>query len=142
MSEYADTSFLVSLYVLDANSGRAATRIKSASLPISLTPFNEVEISNAFYSRLFRKEVAPSQIRAAQSLFQEDIENGIFEVRPLSAAVFDRAKRLAEKHTLRLGTRSLDILHVACALVLKADIFYTFDVNQGKLARAEGLVVP
>jgi len=141
LNAYADTSFLVSLYVFDANSARAVTRIKSASLPILLTLFNEVEITNAFYLRLFRKEVDPAQIRAAQSLFQEDIENGIFEVRPLSSAVFDRAKRLAEKHTLHLGTRTLDVLHVASALVLKADTFYTLDVNQGKLAKAEGMAV-
>ena len=142
MSAYTDTSFLVSLYVFDANSARAAARIKSAILPVLITAFNEIEITNAFYLRLFRKEVDPAQIRAAQSLFQQDIENGIFEIRPLSSAVFDRAKRLAEKHTLRLGTRTLDILHVASALVLKAEIFYTFDVNQGKLAKAEGLLVP
>jgi predicted nucleic acid-binding protein len=142
LSAYTDTSFLVSLYVFDANSARAAARIKSAILPVLITAFNEIEITNAFYLRLFRKEVDPAQIRAAQSLFQEDIENGIFEIRPLSSAVFDRAKRLAEKHTLRLGTRTLDILHVASALVLKAEIFYTFDVNQGKLAKAEGLLVP
>jgi predicted nucleic acid-binding protein len=79
---------------------------------------------------------------AAQSLFQEDIENGIFEVGPLSWAVFERAKRLAKKHTLPLGTRTFDVLHVASALVSEADTFYTFDVNQRKLAKSEGLVVP
>jgi predicted nucleic acid-binding protein len=142
LSAYADTSFLVSLYVLDGNSARAAERIKTTSLPISLTLFNEVETTNAFYLRLFRKEAAPAQIRAAQSLFQEDIENGIFEVRALSLAVFDKAQRLSEKHTQRLGTRTLDVLHVASALVLKADTFFTFDVNQAKLAKAEGLMVP
>jgi predicted nucleic acid-binding protein len=142
LSAYADTSFLASLYIFDGNSARAAARIESATLPISLTLFNEVEITNAFYLRLFRKEVDPTQVRAAQSLFQEDIENGIFEIRPLSSAVFDRAQRLAEKHTQRLGTRTLDVLHVASALVLRADTLYTFDAKQGKLAQAEGLVVP
>ena len=142
MSAYVDTSFLVSLYVLDGNSARAAARLKPAPLPIALTFFNEVELTNAFYLRFFRKEVDLAGIRAAQSLFQEDVENGIFEVRVLSSAVFERAKRLAEVHTRRLGTRTLDILHVASALVLKADTFYTFDGNQEKLAKAEGLVVP
>lgn len=60
----------------------------------------------------------------------------------MTSGVFDRAKWLAEKHTLRLGTRTLGVLHVASALVSKADTFYTFDVNQGKLAKAEGWVVP
>lgn len=141
MSAYADTSTLVSLYVLDANSVRAAAQIKSAELPVLLTLFNEVELTNAFQLRLFRKEAVAAQIRAAQNLFEQDIESGIFEIRALSSAVFDRARRLSEKHTARLGTRTLDILHVAAALVLKADTFYTFDASQAKLARAEGLIV-
>jgi len=33
----------------------------------------------------------------------------------------------------------LDSLHVACALELKADRFWTFDERQAKLAKAEGL---
>jgi hypothetical protein len=40
-----------------------------------------------------------------------------------------------------LGTRTLDVLHVASALVLGATYFYKFDRNQGKLAAAEGLRV-
>jgi predicted nucleic acid-binding protein len=141
LRSYADTSVLVSLYVLDNNSARAAALIKSATLPISITRFSEAEMTNAFYLRLLREEVTSAQIGAAQSLFQEDIDNGIFEVGPLSPAVFDRAKRLSEKHTMRLGTRTLDVLHVAAALVLKAEMFHTFDVKQGKLAKAEGLLV-
>lgn len=39
------------------------------------------------------------------------------------------------------GTRSLDILHVATALVLGCQTFHTFDTRQGKLARAAGLKV-
>jgi predicted nucleic acid-binding protein len=39
-------------------------------------------------------------------------------------------------------TRSLDVLHVASALVLHAETFYTFDEKQRKLAKAEGLLAP
>jgi len=35
--------------------------------------------------------------------------------------------------------RTLDSLHVACALELKAERFWTFDERQAKLARVEGL---
>ena len=95
-----------------------------------------------FPSAGFSKGTAPTQIKAAQSSFQEGRENGIFEVKPLSFAVFDRAKRLVEKRTLRLATNTLDVLPVASALVLGAGTSDTFDVNQGKRAKAEGLVVP
>jgi predicted nucleic acid-binding protein len=39
----------------------------------------------------------------------------------------------------RLGNRTLDTLHVASALELKAERFWTFDDRQAKLARAAGL---
>ncbi len=39
----------------------------------------------------------------------------------------------------KLGVRTLDSLHVACALELKAERFWTFDERQAKLARVEGL---
>ena len=142
MSAYADTSFLVSLYVLDANSALAAAQMDRAALPISLTTLGEIEITNAFQLRLFRKELDLSKVKAAQNLFREDMANGIFVLRPLTSAVFDEARRLAEKHTRRLGTRSLDVLHIATALVLRAETFYTFDEKQRKLAKAEGLLAP
>ena len=142
MSAYADTSFLVSLYVFDGNSALAAAQMKRAALPISLSPLGEIEITNAFQLRLFRKELDHLKVKAARNLFREDIANGIVVLRPLPQAAFDEARRLAEKHTRRLGTRSLDVLHVASALVLRAEIFYTFDEKQKKLAKAEGLLVP
>jgi hypothetical protein len=86
------------------------------------------------------KNLDAGKIRAAQRLFQVGIENGIFDIRPWSSAVFDMAKRLAGKHTLPLGTRTLDILQVASTLVWKVDTFFTFDTNQRKLAKAKGLV--
>lgn len=141
MSAYADTSFLVSLYVLDANSVIAAGRMRDAKLPFLLTPIVEVELTNALYLRLFRRELAASQVHAANALFRGDLADGIFQSKPVSAGMFEKAKLLSRKQTPRLGTRALDVLHVASALVLEAETFYTFDRNQGKLAEAEGLRV-
>jgi len=50
--------------------------------------------------------------------------------------------QMARRRTSQLGTRTLDVLHVSSAVKLQADMFYTFDRNQEKLARAEGLLVP
>ena len=141
MSTYADTSFLVSLYVLDANSALAANQIKHAKLPILLTPFGELELANALFLRLFRKELVPSKVKAAYALLRSDIDGGIFQLKPLSAGVYERAKQFARRRTPQLGTRTLDVLHVALAALLQADTFFTFDRDQGKLARAEGLRV-
>jgi len=45
-------------------------------------------------------------------------------------------------HTLTGGHRGFDILHVAAALLVKAQQFLTFDGSQKKLAELEGLMVP
>ncbi len=141
MSVYADTSFLVSLYILDANSAAASARMEKSKLPVLLTPFGELELENAISLRVFRKELPLGKAKAARSLFATDVENGVFAVRPLPATLFDRAKRLVRSRTPRLGTRTLDVVHVALALLLQADTFLTFDRNQARLAKAEGLSV-
>jgi predicted nucleic acid-binding protein len=141
VSAYADTGFLVSLYVLDANSAVAAARMEKVRLPIFLTPLAEVELTNAISLRLFRRELRPSKFKAALALVRRDLTDGILLLKPLTASAFDRAKRLSLRRTPHMGTRTLDILHVASALELRADTFYTFDQNQEKLARAEGLAV-
>ncbi len=48
---------------------------------------------------------------------------------------------LARTYVAKLGTRTLDSLHVAAALELKAERFWTFDERQAKLAKAVGLKV-
>jgi predicted nucleic acid-binding protein len=139
LSTYADTSFLVSLYVLDANSALAAAEMKTVKLPVLLTPFGEFELLNALYLRRIRKELSPAEIKAARALFNKDLADGIFQLEPIAPAAYERAKLLARKHTPRLGARALDVLHVASALTLHASSFYTFDRNQKALAKREGL---
>ena len=141
MSVYADTSFLVSLYVLDANSERAAAHMQQAKLPILLTTFGELELTNAISLRLFRHELSPSKVKAAHALIHKDQADGVLLSKPLPTSNFEKAMQMARRRTPQLGTRTLDILHVASALELKAEMFYTFDHNQARLARAEGLTV-
>jgi predicted nucleic acid-binding protein len=141
VSGYADTSFLASLYLPDAKSPLAAGVMERARLPILLTSLGEVELTNALYLRVFRRELSAQQVHAAQAMFRSDVAEGIFQLKPLSAGVFEKAMLLSRKRTPRLGTRALDVLHVAAALVYQADAFYTFDRNQAKLAEAEGLRV-
>jgi predicted nucleic acid-binding protein len=142
VSTYADTSFLVSLYVLDANSALAAAHMEQARLPILLTPFSELELTNAISLRLFRRELPSSKIKTAQALVRKDLSDGVLVLKPLPEGLFERAMQMTRRRTPQLGTRTLDLLHVASALKLQAERFYTFDLKQEKLARAEGLAVP
>ena len=116
--------------------------MKKAKLPILLTAFGELELTNALSLRVFRKELLPSRVKAARALIRKDIEDGVFLLSPLSAEICEKAKQIARRQTPRLGTRTLDVLHVASALVLRTDTFYTFDRRQRRLAKTAGLAVP
>jgi predicted nucleic acid-binding protein len=52
---------------------------------------------------------------------------------------FEICAELGRRYASRLWMRTLDTLHVACALELKAERFWTLDERQKKLAKAQGL---
>jgi predicted nucleic acid-binding protein len=133
---------LFSLYVLDVNSAAASAKMRRAVLPLLLTDVGKIEILNAVGLRLFRKELRPSEAKKVYGLFREDIQQGVVQIVPLPAAAYQQAEQIARTHTPLLGTRALDVLHVAGAIVLKADAFYTFDRKQASLAVAVGLAIP
>lgn len=141
MIAYADTSFFASLYGTDANSPPAIAEFQNAGMPVAVTPLCEFEFANALECRLFRREITAGQLRKSRAAFTADLNAGILIREALPAATFDRALILAARHTRRFGTRSLDVLHVACALELRATLFLTVDRRQIRLARAAGLKV-
>jgi len=62
-------------------------------------------------------------------------------INAMPPGLFARAKQMARRRTPNLGARTLDILHVASALLLRVDTIFTFDRVQEKLAIAEGLQI-
>jgi predicted nucleic acid-binding protein len=99
VSIYVDTSFLVSLYTLDSNSAAAAKFMKSAALPLWFTPLGEVEMLNALHLRVFRKELDLAEIKSAAALFRADTAAGVFALKALPIAAFERAgKNFRARH--------------------------------------------
>ncbi len=139
MTIFADSSFLFSLYVQDANSPAVAARVKQTKLPLLFTDLGELEIANAVALRVFRMELQPLEAREVLALFRRDAESGVLRIIPVPSAAYQQAAQIAARYTPALGTRTLDILQVASALALKADTFYTFDRKQAKLASSLGL---
>ncbi len=108
--------------------------------PLPVTHHGRLEVVNAINLAVFRGELESAKAITAQSWFAEDFARGqLTQVDILWRAALDQAAELSRTHTPRLGTRSLDVLHVACALELRLRNFLTFDSRQGKLAAAAGL---
>jgi hypothetical protein len=142
MSHYADSSFLVSCYLLDANTARANSYLSQLNMPLVWTALHALEVRNAFELGVFRGLLTGADAAAAWANLQNDLKNA----RLVRAVIkwppaFRQATRLSERHSATTGTRSLDILHVAAAKSLRSVEFISFDGRQRSLARAAGLKV-
>ena len=140
---YADSGFVVSLYLTtEGTSAQARKEVKRASKPILLSPLSLLEIRNALNFGINRGEIASDQRDAVLSEIDEQISKGFFRLVDASqSSIYAKAQELSNKHTPALAIRSLDLMHLAAALISGARSFLTFDKRQAKAATAEGLLV-
>lgn len=141
MSIYADTSFLLSLYLPDRHSAEAERRM--ASKPqVWLTPLHLAEWTHAVSQHVFRKEISALEAGHAHDELERDLGNSVWLGVDLPESVCETCRQLGRKHGPKLGLGTRDSLHVALALELGAKSFWTFDERQGKLAIVAGLLTP
>ena len=141
MRVYLDSSFLISLYSPDANSTAAAQIIQASKNIHLVSTFTELEMVNALQLRVFRKEISPAQAKSSLRDFEQDLRQGVFQLVRLPEDAFQRAHQISRQTTVRLGTRTAGLLHVAAALELNADCLYSVDRQQRKLAQVSKLKV-
>ena len=154
MKPYADTNFLTRLYLGLDGAATAQSWLADAmakdSPPIPITWLGELEMLNAVQRCVYvtrtegRLRVSPEFADAVRAEFQDALTLGDF-IRPavVSYVMLRRQfESLVLRHTLKQGFRTYDVLHVASALVLGCDTFWSFDIQARKLAELEGLQVP
>ena len=153
MIPYADTNFFTRVYI-ELPGSKDADRLllaakRDEAAPLPLTWLHRVEILNAFQLHVFQGReagqtfISPQQAALAHTNFRSDVQRGEF-LRSVAVPAAELEKQLEElslRHTARHGFRTYDLLHVASALVLQCDAFWTFDVKATKLAKLEGLKV-
>jgi predicted nucleic acid-binding protein len=129
---------LVSSYVQDAHSAEAVRRL--ALLPsVWITPLNRSELAHAIHRYVFRGVISPAEASRDWNSFQRDCLKAAFISIDLPKRTWETSIDLARKYSPTIGVRTLDSLHLACALELKAQRFWTFDDRQARLAEAVGL---
>ena len=143
MTDYADTGFLCSLHAPDAHTPRVLARMKRQRVPLVFTGLHRLEFRNALRLRVFRGEITAEQRELSIQAMLSDLAATVFVSADIDwPDVLLEAERFSAQHSEKLGTRSLDVLHVAAASVLGAREFLTFDKRQSELAKAAGLKVP
>lgn len=139
---YFDTGVLAKIYCPEQNSSLAISLLQRYRPPLPFTHWQEIEMRNAIRLKVFRKEMTSLELKHGLHHLQTDINNGLLK-RPVYhlADVMGKAENLSHRYAAETGCRTLDILHVAAALIIGAREFITFDKRQGELARLAGLKV-
>lgn len=138
MIVYADSSFLVSTYINDRHSD-AVNELWLTNPRLVLTPLQRAEWAHAVAQHVFRQLISNADADRLFREFEADRNAGIWTEVSFPEHAFELSADLAREHGPELGVRMLDSLHVACALELKAERFWTFDERHAKLAKAQGL---
>jgi hypothetical protein len=144
VNAYADTSFLLSFVGQDRNS-LAAKQFLGATLTapaIPLTFFGALEFNNAARSLVFQGKLDPTGLGRMQLRVVQCLDANILQRTPLPVyRHYEEGEMLSAALTARFGVRTLDLLHVAAARVLRADTLLSFDVRQREFAQHAGLRV-
>lgn len=142
MNAYFDSGVIVKLYVQESNSADAIRLVSADNAPCALTHWQEIEVRTALRLKLFRREITVDELRSSLTAFDEDIAAGRWQ-RPdyALAEVHERAAQLSTRHAAEIGCRTLDIFHVAAALLIGSAVFVSLDDRQRELAKREGLNV-
>lgn len=117
-------------------------RIQDGAWILFVTELSILETRNAIGLGAFRRLLTPDELTQTVADFIQDINSQVLQRTALPADAWMSANELSRRHTPCIGCRSLDILQVAIALLLKVDQFLTFDQRQRNLALAAGLDAP
>src|SRR5215471_6248824 len=97
MTQYPDSSFLVSYYIPDANTSRAQAHLNQFQAPLVFTALHALEVRTALKLGMFRGLFTAKDIVAAWSNVDKDLRAGRLAKTPIKWPVALRvAARLSE----------------------------------------------
>ena len=137
---YVDPSALLKLYLHEPDSkGMSAWRAKARGA-LAVTHHGRVELVNGIALAAHRKLIGEQAFNETLAALDDDFDQGrYYQADLLWRATLKRAAEMSREHSRSLGTRSLDVLHVASAMELGFRSFITFDIRQQYLVKAVGL---
>ena len=142
MVAFADTGFLASLYLKESTSARARAALQATAAPLPLTPLGLLEFRNALNRAVHQQRITTAERDGLWQDVETDIAVGFLVATSVASAdLHAKARELSDRYTPTVGTRSLDLLHVAAALLLDTKRFFSFDERQRESASGEGFEV-
>jgi hypothetical protein len=96
---------------------------------------------NALRLKVFWNEITLDQAESQISLFENRLKRGLYAFPKIDRNSLMKCVLRLGTETPRLGCRTMDIFHVACALEIGATEFLSFDERQNALATHAGLML-
>jgi len=139
---YLDTSALLKLCIRESGSNALQSLISSQSEPLPVWEIQEAELFNALRLKAYWQEITPAQAERQIELVQDRQKRGLYVFPEIDRIALMGTFHRLSAQTPVTGCRTMDILHVACALEIAASEFITFDKRQHALAVEAGLNAP
>ena len=151
MKVFADTNFFTHLWLDLRHTPEAQSlfeELLDAEAVLPVTRLTRMEFTNALQRLVFESRTGTQDLRinletamATQAILEDELTAAVWaQWTPIHEAPLEAVfENLAYRHTAKHGFRTYDILHVASALILDCDTFWTFDERAKRLAALEGL---
>ncbi len=140
---YFDTGTLLKLYTVEPESAAVQKFVQANTEALWFSDLHHAECVSAMQLKRLRGECGEREVEGTLAAINEDRAAKV--LRDVSVDWNDawvRCRALSAQFAASTGCRTLDALHVACALQIGCAGFYTTDKRQAKLARKTGLRVP
>jgi predicted nucleic acid-binding protein len=143
LKAYADSSFIVALYLNQQSSLGAVAFMQRYGQALPFTPWHRLEVRNAIRLAIFQKLIDPHQGKTQLKQMEADLKEETLLVHQAIdwISILRKAENLGEAHNVKIGCRSADLFHVAAASDLDCEKFLTFDERQVVMAKTAGLSV-
>ena len=138
---YLDTSALLKLYIREEHSEAVQKWVESQKAPLPMWNLQQMELRNALRLKVFWGDISVVQADRLVQLFDQRLCRGQYYCPEIDLARLHESFNELSRETMRLGCRTMDILHVACAIQLAPEVFVTFDARQRELAQHASLPV-
>lgn len=138
---YLDTSAFIKLYFLEDGSEYVQRCVMEQNHPLPFWEIQEMELINACHLKVFWGDISAAEADVQIQRMASRLHRGQYYVPEINRGALMNAFRNLSRQTPQFGCRSMDILHVACALQISPRFFISYDRRQRELADHAGLTV-
>jgi len=134
MKVFFDSSALAKRYIEEPGSDKVEKICSQAAL-LGVSSICIPEVVSALCRLRWRSTITEGQYENAKQALLKDLENAL--ICNITPSVIRQSIHILETNRVR----TLDALHIGCALEWKAEVFVSSDVRQTSAARRTGLKV-